>query len=267
MSRYLDEIVAWHRDRVAADERDPGVLKATAHEAARCDPQRDFAAALVASPAVAIIAEIKRQSPSKGALDLGLDPPLMAREYQDGGAACLSVLTDQPHFGGSRADLIAARTAVGIPVLRKDFTVSATDVYDARIMGADAVLLIAAVLSDEEIAALLAETAMLAMTALVEVHDEEEARRVVDAGASVIGVNQRDLQTFKVDRDRAARVAAALPRGVVRVAESGISAASQISDLAEAGFDAVLIGAALVRAADRTTALRSLASPVQTGAR
>jgi indole-3-glycerol phosphate synthase len=207
---------------------------------------------------VAVIAEIKRASPSKGALAPDLDPVALARAYEAGGAAALSVLTDEEFFRGSAEDLRAARAATALPVLRKDFTVGPADVLDARCMGADAVLLIAAALSPEEMVELMTLAASVGLDALVEVHDEAEAERVVTAGATLVGVNQRDLFTFDVDPDRAVRVAGMLPPEVVRVAESGIGDSEDVRRLGEAGFDAVLVGEALVTSADPGTALHEL---------
>jgi indole-3-glycerol phosphate synthase len=258
MATYLDGIVAWHRARAAADERDLTQLGDAARMARGNDGGRSFEAAIRSAPGVAVIAEIKRRSPSKGDIAEALDASLTAREYEAGGAACLSVLTDAPHFGGSVADLVAARGAVSLPVLRKDFTVSAADIYDAAIMGADAVLLIVAALSDDELSRFVTETAALGLAALVEVHDEAEVSRALRAGAGLIGVNQRDLRTFELDAERAVRVGAVLPPEVLSVAESGIGEVGQISRLAEAGFDGVLIGESLLRAPDRVAALRAL---------
>jgi indole-3-glycerol phosphate synthase len=221
-------------------------------------PTRGFQAALVAGGGVAVIAEVKRASPSKGALAPDLDPAQLARTYQVGGAAALSVLTDREFFGGSPADLAAARAATALPVLRKDFTVAPADVLDARCMGADAVLLIAAALSPDEMIDLAALADSVGLDALVEVHDEAEAERAVTAGATLIGVNQRDLFTFEVDSARAERVAGMLPVGVVKVAESGIRRAEDVRRLGEAGFDAVLVGEALVTAPDPGAALQQL---------
>ncbi len=188
----------------------------------------------------------------------GLDPADLAVEYQRGGAACLSVLTDTDWFGGSSADLITARDAVDIPVLRKDFTVDLRDVADARIMGADCVLLIVAVLDDKELFDFHELTIELGMTALVEVHDEVELQRALRAQARVVGVNQRDLVTFEVDQDRAVRVAAAIPDEVVKVAESGIRDRSDAKVLAEAGYQAILVGETLVRSNDPAASVAAL---------
>ncbi len=197
-----------------------------------------------------MIAEIKRRSPSKGDLAVDLDPAALGREYESGGAAALSVLTDGPHFGGSPDDLAAARDAVAVPVLRKDFTVSAHDVCDARIMGADAVLLIVAALDDHELADFHALAVEVGLDVLVEVHDEPELERAVDVGAGLIGVNQRDLMTFEVDHERAVRVGRSMPNRTLRVAESGVRTVADAQALREAGFDAVLVGESLVTASD-----------------
>ena len=212
----------------------------------------------LATPGLRGIAEVKRRSPSKGDLAPGLVAGVLAKSYQDGGAAALSVLTDGEWFGGSAADLAEARAACDLPVLRKDFTVDERDVCDARAMGADAVLLIVAALSDEELARFRARATEMGMAALIEVHDEAELARAVDGGADLIGVNQRDLRTFEVDRARALRLAELIPSGVVKVAESGITSAADLQDLAAAGYDAVLVGERLVVSSDPGDALRSL---------
>lgn len=246
----LDEIVAAHRAVAAADRRD---LAELVDQAAGLGPPRDFRAAL-AAPGLSVIAEIKRRSPSAGDLATAIDPAAQAGAYEKGGAAALSVLTDADHFGGSGADLVAARGAVGVPVLRKDFTVDERDIADARMMGADAVLLIVAALDDSELARFLAVASQLGMAALVEVHDSGELDRALAAGAEVIGVNQRDLRDFSIDRDRAARLRAAIPAGIVCVAESGIRSRHDVPD----GYDAVLVGELLVRAADPAAAVADL---------
>lgn len=254
MPSYLADIVASHRARAEADGRP---LADLLEQAAGTPPPRDFAGALRGN-GLACIAEVKRRSPSKGDLDPGLQPDLVAKEYATGGAACLSVLTDSVFFGGSAADLVAARQASGLPVLRKDFTVQEADVADARLMGADAVLLIVAALSDAELKVCGARAAELGLAALVEVHDEEELTRALAVGARLVGVNQRDLRTFEVDHERACALAARIPSEVVAVAESGIRDAADARRLAEAGYDAVLVGETLVRAGDRPAALRAL---------
>ncbi len=230
-------------------------------------PARGFRAALetvAASGDIAVISEIKRRSPSKGELAAGLDPIELAQQYERGGAACLSVLTDIDFFGGSIEDLVAASAACSLPVLRKDFTVSARDVCDARIMGADCVLLIAAALDQAELESFLKLTHAIGFDALVEIHDEAELDRAVAAGADLIGVNQRDLVTFAVDTDRAVRMAPQMPAGVVRVAESGITGPEDAAILASAGYHAVLVGEHLVTSGDPeggVAALRSARRP------
>lgn len=224
-------------------------------------PTRGFRDALVRvadSGDVAVIAEVKRASPSKGLLAPDLDPTGLARAYEAGGAAALSVLTDVEFFQGSEADLVAARAACTLPVLRKDFTVGPRDVLDARLMGADAVLLIAAALDSSELTDLLGLAREVGLDALVEIHDEHELGVAVAAGADLVGVNQRDLVTFAVDTARAVRMAPQMPAGVVRVAESGITGASDAAVLAEAGYHAVLVGEALVTAGDAGSGVAAL---------
>jgi indole-3-glycerol phosphate synthase len=255
MVTYLDRILAAHRAMAAADERDLGTLEAAARA---CPPARGFAAALRARPGVSVIAEVKRASPSKGLLAADLVPGVLAKTYAEAGAACLSVLTDSEFFGGSVADLADARSAAAVPVLRKDFTVGRADVCDTRLMGADAVLLIVSALAPADLAELVVLAGQLGLDALVEVHDEPEAELALTCGAQLVGVNQRDLVTFEVDTDRAVRVAAGLPAHVVRVAESGIRGAEDVRRLAGAGFDAVLVGEALVTAPDPGAALAAL---------
>jgi indole-3-glycerol phosphate synthase len=264
MATYLDKILAVHREAARADNRDVAALVA---EAEKCPPARGFAAALRHRPRLAagvpsVIAEIKRRSPSKGPLAPDLVPGVLAKSYAAAGAACLSVLTDKEFFGGSPEDLGEARSAVELPVLRKDFTVNAADVCDARLMGADALLLIVGALSPGELAEFLQLARHLGLDALVEVHDEAEAELALSSGAQIVGVNQRDLVTFSVDTDRAVRVSAAIPGTVVRVAESGIRTRDDVRRLADAGFDAVLVGEALVTAADPGAALASLTEAV-----
>jgi len=255
MTTYLDGILAAHRERAGADTRSVAGLVEQAEAAPR---PRSFRDALAGAVGVALIAEVKRRSPSRGDLAPGLDPGVLARQYEAAGARALSVLTDGPHFGGSPADLAAARRATGLPILRKDFTVSEADVCDARLMGADAVLLIVAALDDAELKGFLQLARHLELSALVEVHDEAEVERAVAAGADVVGVNQRDLTTFEVDHERADRLAARIPGGVVRVAESGIRGRDDVLAVARAGYDAVLVGETLVTAPDPVAAAAEL---------
>ena len=261
MTTYLDRILAAHRETASLDGRS---LDGLLDSARSCEEPRGFIRALVgATPdEIAVIAEVKRRSPSRGDLDTGLDPAVMAVQYATGGAACLSVLTDESFFGGSAGDLRAARLAVDLPVLREDFTVDARDVCDARIMGADAVLLIVAALDDQEMADFYALSTELGMDTLVEVHDESELERALAIGASLVGVNQRDLVTFEVDPGRATRMAPLIPEGVVRVAESGIKDKATAVALKQAGYHALLVGESLVTAGDRAAAVRALCQSV-----
>lgn len=260
MATYLDRILEGHR---AAAATDPRAVDALIEAARQAPPPRGFAAALraVSVTELAVIAEVKRRSPSKGDLAPDLDPAALARAYERGGAACLSVLTDEVWFGGSASDLQAARGAVTVPVLRKDFTVDPRDVCDARLMGADAVLLIAAALDDAELVDLHTLAVDLGLDVLVEVHDEAELERAISVGAGVVGVNQRDLVTFDVDTERAVRVGAAMPADVVRVAESGIRGPEDAARLAAAGFHAVLVGESVVTAGDPAGSVTALRTP------
>jgi indole-3-glycerol phosphate synthase len=242
-----------HREAAKADDRAPDGLLARARSAPACRPFRD---ALRGGHAV--VAELKRRSPSKGDLAPDLVPGVLAKAYAAGGAACLSVLTDVAFFGALPTDLGEARGACELPVLRKDFTVSEADVLDARIMGADAVLLIVAALHDDELSRFLACARELGMAALVEVHTAAELERALAAGADLVGVNQRDLTSFRVDRTLAASLRERIPEGVVAVAESGIRDASDAGALFAAGYDAVLVGETLVTAPDPAATIREL---------
>ena len=257
MATYLDRILSDHRESASSDVRSLDGLIAQARSA---PPARGFDLALRGAPMgePAIVAEVKRRSPSRGDMAADLDPAQTAEQYALGGAACLSVLTDVGYFGGSVDDLVAARGAVSVPVLRKDFTVDARDVCDARIMGADAVLLIVAALDNAELADFHALALEIGMDALVEVHDEAELERAVAVGARLVGVNQRDLTTFEVDSERAVRMAPLIPGSVTRVAESGISGPPDASTLVKAGYHALLVGESLVTAGDRTAAIKAL---------
>ncbi len=257
MATYLDRILSDHRASASEDDRSlEGLI-----DRARCaPPTRGFDLALRdrAAGEPAVIAEVKRRSPSRGDIAADLDPAETAAQYSLGGAACLSVLTDVGYFGGSVDDLVAAREAVSIPVLRKDFTVDARDVCDARIMGADAVLLIAAALDDGELADFHALALELGLDALLEVHDEAELERAMAVGARLVGVNQRDLTTFEVDSERAVRMAPLIPETVTSVAESGIGGPRDAAALVLAGYHALLVGESVVTAGDRADAIRAL---------
>ncbi|MHB8334821.1 MAG: indole-3-glycerol phosphate synthase TrpC [Acidimicrobiales bacterium] len=236
---YLDDIVAAHRRVV--DDRD---WHSRLDGAPYAGPS--FAGAL-RRDTVQVIAEVKRRSPSKGPLAPDLDPATLASAYLDGGAAAISVLTDEEFFGGSLDDLRAVRSAVDRPILRKDFTIAENDVLDARDVGAAAVLLIVSVLSDELLVRLIALASTCGLDSLVEVHDESESQRALAAGASIVGVNQRDLRSFEVDPERALRIGASLPPAIVTVAESGLASVADVERVAAGGFDAVLVGETFVR--------------------
>ena len=266
MATYLDEILRVHRAAAARDDRP---VEDLAERAASAGPTRGFVRSLRADEGLSVIAEVKRRSPSKGGLAEDLDPGELAVAYRSGGATCLSVLTDEQFFGGSVADLAAARAASGLPVLRKDFTVCERDVLDARVMGADCVLLIVAALDDDELAALSGLALRVGLDVLVEVHDEPEVARTLAAVAPggdpdgpqvAIGVNQRDLVTFQVDSDRAVRVVDTIPADLVRVAESGVRGPADAGVLRAAGYDAVLVGEHLVTSGDPAAAITALRS-------
>ena len=221
--------------------------------------RRDFLAALTGrTPAV--IAEIKKASPSKGVLATEFDPASIARLYQKGGAAALSVLTDEKHFQGSLSDLESARAAVGIPVLRKDFTIDAYHVHQAAAHGADAILLIAAILSERQMRDFRELAERYRMAALVEVHDEEELKAAIASGARMIGVNNRNLHTFEVSLETSLDLADQIPSGVTRIAESGIHSLDDVKRLSAVGFQAFLVGEHLMKSGDPVAALRALLS-------
>jgi len=254
---YLAKILDRHR---AAAQSDSRRLSQLIDEAKTVAPTRGFIQRLRDDSLhqLAVIAEIKRRSPSKGVLREGVDASDLARTYESGSASCLSVLTDDVSFGGSVDDLLKARVATAMPVLRKDFTVSELDVCDARIMGADCVLLIAAALSQPELVAFHQLAIEIGLDVLVETHDETEVERALLAGATMIGVNQRDLVTFQVDHERAVRMASVIPIGVIRVAESGVRDANDAQSLRDAGYDAVLVGESLVVSNDPASVIASL---------
>jgi indole-3-glycerol phosphate synthase len=241
----LDEILAGVREDVAA--RQEQVTLDQIRELASAAPKALDAYTLLRSPGVGVIAEVKRASPSKGQLADIPDPAELAGEYAAGGARVISVLTESRWFGGSLADFDAVRAAVtDVPLLRKDFVVSSYQVHEARAHGADLVLLIVAALEQNALVGLLDRAESLGMTALVEVHTEEEADRALAAGARVIGVNARDLRTLEVDRSVFERIAPGLPNDIVKIAESGVRGPHDLIRYASAGADAVLVGEGLV---------------------
>ncbi|MCX6628818.1 MAG: indole-3-glycerol phosphate synthase TrpC [Candidatus Solibacter sp.] len=223
----------------------------------RLSARRDFRAALAAC-APAIIAEIKKASPSKGVLSHNFDPPAIARAYESGGAAALSVLTDETFFQGSLGDLEAARAAVSLPVLRKDFSIDPSQILEAAAHGADAILLIAAILSARQLRDFRETAARFRMSALVEVHNRRELDDAIDAGADLIGVNNRNLSTFQVTLDTSLALAAHMPAGALLVSESGIHQAADIVRLRAAGYHAFLVGEHLMKSGDPTAAMRKL---------
>jgi len=216
------------------------------------------AEAVLRSNGVSVIAEVKRASPSKGHLATIEDPATLALAYEAGGAHCISVLTEQRRFSGSLQDLVAVRQAVSVPVLRKDFIVTSYQLWEARAYGADLALLIVAGLDQDELVSLIECTRSLGMTPLVEVHDALEVSRAVDAGATVIGVNARNLKTLEVDRDTFARISPGIPSGCVTIAESGIRDVHDVIAYAELGADAVLVGESVVKGGNPQQAVRDL---------
>lgn len=262
MSTYLDDLVAGARRRVdEASARAP--LASLRERAADLAPAPPFRAALDGDE-VAVIAEIKRASPSKGDLAPDLDAPSQARAYVDGGAAAVSVLTEPDGFHGSLDDL-ADVAALGIPALRKDFVVDPYQVWEARLAGAAAILLIVAALDEPALALLHDEAATAGLDVLVEVHDRAEVAAARTVGATIVGVNARDLRSFEVDRDAFARLRPELPAGALAVAESGIRTPDDVVRAAAEGADAVLVGESLVRADDPRSAVAALVEAGRTG--
>ncbi len=255
MATYLDRILERHRELASRDTRSLDDLVA---ETMSLTATRGFRRALAGAERLAVIGEIKRRSPSKGDLNALLDPGHLARVYERAGASCLSVLTDEEFFGGSPTDLRAAREACSLPVLRKDFTVSRLDVVDARLMGADCVLLIASALEVRELTDLHRLAIDVGLDVLVEIHDEPELDVALGAGATLVGVNQRDLATFEVDHERAVRMAGLIPDDVVKVAESGVRGGDDARALRDAGYHAILVGETLVTSDDPAAAIGEL---------
>ena len=241
----------------AARRREARPLAAVERAALDTVPALDARAALQRDATIKVIAEVKRASPSRGALAEIRDPAELARQYAQGGASAISVLTEERRFGGSLADLEAVRAAVGIPVLRKDFIAEPYQVLEARAAGADLVLLIVAALDDALLRELHALILELGMTPLVETHDADEVRRAIDLGAGVIGVNARDLSTFELDRDLFGRLAPSIPEGTVRIAESAVSTLADVEHYRRAGADVVLVGEALVTGGDPIATLNA----------
>jgi indole-3-glycerol phosphate synthase len=251
----LARIVATKREEVSAAEASLSAWESAAE--ARLAGRRDFGAALRAK-APAIIAEVKKASPSRGVLAADFDPARIARAYESGGAAAISVLTDAPYFQGALADLEAARAAIQVPVLRKDFMIAPSQIAEAAAHGADAILLIAAILGERDLRDFRELAARYRMAALVEVHNRAELDAAIASGASLIGVNNRDLTTFNVTLDTSLRLAEYMPSGALLVSESGIHDARDIARLRAAGFQAFLVGEHLMKSGDPASALRKL---------
>ena len=252
----LAKIVAAKRVELEKTTVSRNDLEQRAHQVA--SGRRDFRSAIQRTDLPAIIAEIKRGSPSKGILAKYCDPLSLAKEYQRGGAACLSVLTDRDFFRGSLEDLRAAKAAVSLPVLRKDFTIDEHHVIEAAAWGADAILLIAAILNEKEIRRFRDLAQEFGMCSLVEVHNEEELKVALGAGADVVGVNNRDLRSFTVTLETSLRLADAIPDCVTKVSESGIHCSSDLERLHKAGFNAFLIGEHLMKSDSPAQAIQSL---------
>ncbi len=252
----LDDIVAGVR--IDLDLRMASVSLAEVKEQAAKQPGAYDARAILRAPGVGVIAEIKRASPSVGPMAAIANPVELAKEYEAGGARMISVLTEERRFSGCLDDLKMVSRAVEIPTLRKDFIVSSYQLWEARAAGADVVLLIVAALDQCALESLIERTSSLGMTPLVEVHDTEETRRALDAGAEIIGVNSRNLKTLEVDRHTFARVAPTIPSSCVRIAESGVRGPHDLIAYAEQGADAVLVGEALVTGSDPRAAVHDL---------
>jgi len=252
----LDDIVAGVREDLELRQADVS-LDRLKERCQHVDPALDPMPVL-RGPGVSVIAEVKRSSPSRGALATIADPAALAAEYAAGGAAVISVLTEQRRFSGTLEDLVRVRCTVDVPVLRKDFVVTPYQLFEARAAGADLILLIVAALGDAQLIGLLERAQSIGLTPLVETHSADEVRRAVDAGARLIGVNNRDLQTLEVDPTTFARLAPLIPDGIVRVAESGVRGPHDVIELARAGADVVLVGEALVTGRDPRSGVADL---------
>lgn len=252
----LESIVAGVREDLAMREQQTS-MESLKERASRL-PSAIDARQILARDEVAVIAEVKRSSPSKGELAEIADPASLATEYEAGGASVISVLTEERRFEGSLSDLDAVRAKVDIPILRKDFIVSSYQLWEARAAGADMALLMCSVLDQSALVSLVERAESIGLTPLVEVHDADEVARAVDAGARVIGVNARDLKTLEVDRDNFAKVVPAIPAGIVKVAESGVRGPHDLIAYANAGADAVLVGESLVTGKDPRSAVNDL---------
>jgi indole-3-glycerol phosphate synthase len=255
VTTILDRILASKRREIEQARAGEAELE---RRAAAAPPPRDFRAALESRPGVQVIAEVKKASPSAGVMKADFDPAAVARLYDMHGAACVSVLTDGPFFQGSLADLAAVRAAVALPILRKDFILDRIQLLEARAVGADAVLLIAEALDDAALSRLLRQAGELGLQALVELYDRDNLPRVADAGARLIGVNNRDLRTFETRLEQTLELADKMPANACLVSESGIRTRADVERLQAAGVRAVLVGETLMRASDVGAKLREL---------
>ncbi len=253
----LDEICARKREHIATRriEMPLAVLEAMITKA---DKPRGFIGAIRRARGPAIIAEIKKASPSRGIIRAGFDPASIAKTYESNGATCLSVLTDEPYFQGSDNDLRSARAASALPVLRKDFILDPYQVYESRALGADCILLIMAALDDNDARNLYDLARDLGMDVLVEVHDEAELKRAIQLGPEMIGINNRNLQTLEVNVETSRELGALMPGNFLKISESGIEGNATVLSLQEAGFDGFLVGESLLRKQDIGVALRGL---------
>jgi indole-3-glycerol phosphate synthase len=252
----LDDILVGVRADLAARQEQTGLDELKARAARR--PECRNPMPVLSGDSVAVIAEVKRSSPSKGSLATIPDPAALAADYESGGAAVISVLTEGRRFGGSLDDLVAVRRAVDVPVLRKDFIISSYQLWEARVHGADLALLIVAALDQNALVSLVERAQSLGLTPLVECHTIDEVRRAADAGAPIIGVNARDLHSLEVNRGIFAELAPHIPDGIVRVAESGVRGPHDVIEYARAGADAVLVGESLVTGRDPRSAVADL---------
>jgi indole-3-glycerol phosphate synthase len=254
VNTILDRIVATKRDEIAVRRREMPVERL----AQEPGPQPRRLSSALSATGVSIIAEIKRRSPSKGPLRENIDAAALARDYELAGARALSVLTDGPYFGGCDADLRQARAATSLPVLRKDFTIDPYQIYEARHLGADAILLIVRLLEPDRLREMLALSRELGLEVLVEVHSQPELNTAIECGAAIVGVNSRDLTTFETDLGVALRLRESIPDDRISVAESGIRCAADVEGLRVAGFDGCLVGESLITADNPGDALRRL---------
>jgi indole-3-glycerol phosphate synthase len=243
----LDEIVASKREEVAA-ARQRMPLEELEAQAVMAPPVRDFRAALAGPGSIQLIAEVKRASPSAGLIRADFDPVAIARVYQNHGAACISVLTDAPHFQGHLSHLARVRAAVVLPLLRKDFLIDEYQVIEARLAGADAILLIAEILDDDRMVALLQQARALGMSALIELHDSANLPRVLGMGADLVGINNRDLRSFQSDLEHTLKLRDQIPAEIIVVSESGIRTRRDVKRLEAAGVAAILVGESLIGA-------------------